>query len=252
VSAFDTENDVSLGQLATKNDEGKDVGEYNTIPLLIEQLDVKDALVTIDAAGCYTEIVDAVVENKANYLITLKDNQPTLMDEAQEIFSEAASKCFEGVQRYQELDSGHGRIEMRIYYALPVPENSPLREKWTNLETFVKAISCRTVNGKTSREVRLMISDLASDQIVRLGRSARAHWGIENRLHWVLDVSFGEDANRTRKGHGAVNLSTLRRLPRSLMGKVKGKQTVPNMIFRAALDPDFRTNIIKQIGQKEN
>ena len=89
VSAFDTENEISLGQIATKNDEGKDVGEYNTIPLLLEQLDVEDALVTIDAAGCYTDIVDAVVENKANYLITLKDNQPKLIEEAKE-----QKRCF--------------------------------------------------------------------------------------------------------------------------------------------------------------
>jgi hypothetical protein len=91
-----------------------------------------------------------------------------------------------------------------------------------------------------------MISDLASDQIVRLGRSARAHWGIENKLHWVLDVSFGEDANRTRKGHGAENLSTLRRLAMGLMRKVKGKQSLPNMMCRAALDPDFRTKVAEK------
>jgi predicted transposase YbfD/YdcC len=247
VSAFDTENEISLGQIATKNDEGKDVGEYNTIPLLVEQLDIEGALVTIDAAGCYTEIVDAIVENGGNYLITLKGNQPTLMEEAQEVFSEVESKEFEGVECYRESDRGHGRIEERIYYAMPVPDDSPSREKWQNLETFVMAISHRTVKGETSREVRLMISDLASDQVVRLGRSARAHWGIENKLHWVLDVSFGEDANRTRRGHGAENLSTLRRLAVGLMRKVKGKQTVPNMMFQAALDPEFRTNVIKKI-----
>jgi predicted transposase YbfD/YdcC len=150
VSAFDTENEISLGQIATKNDEGKDVGEYNTIPLLLEQLDVKDALVTIDAAGCYTEIVDAVVENDANYLITLKANQPTLMAEAQKVFSEVESKEFEGVESYSESDRGHGRIEERIYYAMPLPDDSPSREKWQNLETFVMAISHRTVKGETS------------------------------------------------------------------------------------------------------
>jgi predicted transposase YbfD/YdcC len=252
VSAFDTENEISLGQIATKNDEGKDVGEYNTIPLVLDQIDVEGTLVTIDAAGCYTEIVDAVVENKASYLITLKDNQPKLIEEAREVFSEVESKEFEGVASYRESARGHGRIEERVYYALPVPEDSPSRKKWTNLETFVMAISYRTVKGETSREVRLMISDLASDQIVRLGRSARAHWGIENKLHWVLDVSFGEDGNRTREGHGAENLSILRRLVVGLMRKIKGKQTVPNMMFRAALDPDFRTKVVEQICGNKN
>jgi predicted transposase YbfD/YdcC len=250
VSAFDTENEISLGQIATKNDEGKDVGEYNTIPLLVEQLDIKDALVTIDAAGCYTEIVEAVVANEGNYLITLKDNQPKLIEEAKEVFSEVESKEFAGVASYRESDSKRGRVEERVYYAMPVSEDSPARKKWQNIETFVMAISYRTVKGITSREVRLMISDLASDQIVRLGRSARAHWGIENKLHWVLDVSFGEDSNRTRTGHGAENLSTLRRLAMGLMGKVKGKRTIPNLMFLLALDPDERTKVIKQICEQ--
>ena len=93
---------------------------------------------------------------------------------------------------------------------------------------------------------------MASDQVVRLGRSARAHWGIENKLHWVLDVSFGEDANRTRKGHGQENLGKLRRLARAMLGKVKGKQTIPNLMFQAALDPDFRTMVIEKICENKN
>ena len=133
---------------------------------------------------------------------------------------------------------------------MPVPEDSPSREKWQNIESFVMAISYRTVKGETSREVRLMISDLASNQIARLGRSARAHWGIENKLHWVLDVSLGEDGNRTRRGHGAENLSTLRRLAVGLMRKVKGKRTVPNLMFQLALDPEERTNVIKKICEQ--
>jgi len=105
----------------------------------------------------------------------------------------------------------------------------------------------RNVKGKESREVRYMISDLSCDQVERLGRGFRAHWGIENSLHWVLDVSFGEDANRTRVDNGAENLSKLRRLAVGLMRKVKGKQTIPVMMFRAALSPEFRTTIIEQI-----
>ena len=251
VSAFDTENGIVLGQLATRDDEGKDVGEYNTIPLVIESLDITDAVVTVDAAGCYTEIVDEIVKGNGHYVITVKDNQPTLLNAAKEVFSEVESPSFEGVQSYQTSDRGHGRIEERTYYAMPVPDNSPLREKWQNLDTFVMGIFDRTVDGVTSREVRYLISDLSSDQVARLGQCARAHWGIENKLHWVLDVSFGEDGNRTRKGHGAENLSTLRRLAVGLMRKVKGKQTVPNMMFQAALDPEFRTKVVEQIAKEK-
>jgi len=92
-----------------------------------------------------------------------------------------------------------------------------------------------------------MMSDVPCEEVERLGRSFRNHWGIENRLHWVLDVSFGEDANRTRTGNGAENLGKLRRLAMALMQRVKGKQTVPRMMFRAALSPEFRTTIIEQL-----
>jgi predicted transposase YbfD/YdcC len=247
VSAWDTENGIALGQLATKNDEGKDVGEYNTIPKLLETLDIEDALVTIDAGGCYTEIVDAVVEGGGNYCVTLKDNQPTLMNEAKELFAEAKSKEFEGVECYHETSQGHGRKEERTYYAVSLPADSALRQKWQHLDTIVIGVFVREVKGETSTTIRFMISDLPCDQVKRLGRSYRKHWGIENNLHWVLDVSFGEDANRTRKGHGAENLGKLRRLAMGLMRKVKGKRTVPTMMFQAALCPDYRTTIVEQI-----
>ena len=251
VSAWDTENSMALGQLKTKNDEGKDVGEYNTIPTLIETLDVKDAVVTIDAGGCYENIVDAIVEGAGNYLITVKGNQPTLLNEAVSAFTTVESKGFEGVDCYQESDRGHGRIEKRTYYAIPVSEDSELRKKWQHLKTFVMGMFHREVKGKTSKEVRYMMSDVPCKEIQRLGRCVRNHWGIENRLHWVLDVSFGEDGNRTRRGNGAENLGKLRRLAIGLMRKVKGKQTVPVMMYRAALSPDFRTTIVEHISKGE-
>ena len=251
VSAFDTENGIVLGQLATRDDEGKDVGEYNTIPLVIESLDITGAVVTIDAAGCYTEIVDAIVEGKGHYVITLKDNQPTLSQAAQEAFAEAESKGFEGVQSYQTTDKGHGRIETRTYYAMPVPEDSELRNKWRNLETFGMGMLERTENGETTTAIRFMISDLPADQVKQIGNCFRSHWGIENRLHWVLDVSMGEDANRTRRGNGAKNLAVVRRLALSLIRQVQGGQTVPNIMWRAALSQEFRTNIIEKIMSEE-
>ena len=247
VSAWDTENGIALGQRKTKNEEGKDVGEYNTIPALIQTLDIEDALVTIDAGGCYANIVDAVVEGKGNYLITIKDNQPTLLNEAKEAFAECEVKDFEGVERYQESNRGHGRREERTYHAVPVPKESELRKKWPHLETFVMGVFHREVKGETSREVRYLMSDLSSCEVQRLGGSAREHWGIENRLHWVLDVSLGEDGNRTRGGNGAENLGKLRRLALGLICRVKGKQTVPKAMFRAALSPEFRTTLIEQL-----
>ena len=166
---------------------------------------------------------------------------------AQEVFAEAESNGFEGVQSYQTTDSGHGRIETRTYYALPVPEDSALRTKWRNLETFGMGIFERTEKGETSTTIRFMISDLPAAQVKQMGNCFRSHWGIENKLHWVLDVSMYEDGNRTRRGNGAKNLGVLRRLALSLIRQVQSGQTVPNIMWRAALSPEFRTNIIEKI-----
>ena len=103
------------------------------------------------------------------------------------------------------------------------------------------------MNGeKETESIRLYISNLASSEVVRLGQSIRSHWGIENGLHWVLDVSFGEDANRTRVGNGTQNKSILRRLALGMLNQVKGRKSIPNTKFRAAVDHDFRTEIVKK------
>jgi len=247
VSAWDTENSVALGQLKTKNDEGKDVGEYNTIPALIETLDIKGAVVTVDAGGCYANTVDAIVEGEGHYLITVKDNQPTLLNETKLALAEVEVAGFEGVECYHESDRGHGRIEERTYYAIPVPKESELRQKWRGLKTFMMGVFRREVKGKVSTQVRYMISDLPCKKVKQLGHCFRNHWGIENRLHWMLDVCFGEDGNRTRKGNGAENLGKLRRFVHGLLLKVKGNQTVPKLRFRAALTPEFRTTVLEKI-----
>ena len=247
VSAYDTENGISLGQISTNNDEGKDVGEFNTIPKLIEQLDITDTVVTIDAGGCYAEIVDAIVDGGGSYAITLKENQPTLYKIAEETFEQHEQNNFADVASYQTKDRGHGRTEERTYYALPVPKDDERLAKWVGLESFVMCRSRRQVDGeKETESIRLYISNLSSSEVIRLGQSIRSHWGIENGLHWVLDVSFGEDANRTRVGNGAQNKSILRRLALGMLNQVKGQKSIPNTKFRAAVDPDFRTEIVKK------
>ena len=120
-------------------------------------------------------------------------------------------------------------------------------EKWQRLEAFVMGVYHREVKGKRSRKVRYMISGLPCKEVERLGRSARAHWGIENRLHWVLDVSFREDTHQTCGENGEENLSKLRRLALGLIRKVKGKQTVPTIMFKVALSTELRTAIIEKI-----
>jgi len=246
VSAWDTENGISLGQVATKNEEGKDVGEFNAIPKLVNQLDVNDALVTIDAGGCYVEIVDAIIDGGGNYAVTLKENQPTLHTITETIFEQHRQNDFASLASYRETSRGHGREEERTYYAVPASSDDARLAKWPSLSSLVMGMFRRTMSGgKTTEHIRYYISSLSSDCVERLGQSLRCHWGIENGLHWILDVSFGEDCNRTRRGHGAENLSILRRIALGMLNQVKGKKTIPNVKFQAAVDPEFRTTILK-------
>jgi predicted transposase YbfD/YdcC len=247
VSAYDTDHGISLAQVSTNNNEGKDVGEFNAIPKLIEQLDITGSVVTIDAGGCYAEIVNAIIDGNGNYVITLKENQPTLYKVAESIFEQHEQNNFEGIASYHTSDSDHGRIEERTYYAIPIPTDDERLKKWTALASFVMCRSLRTVKGKeTTESIRYYISNLLSSEVVRLGQSVRSHWGVENNLHWVLDVSFGEDDNRTRVGNGAENKSILRRLALGILSQVKGKKTIPNVKFRLAVDPKHRTEVIKK------
>ena len=219
VSAWDTENGLCLGQVATKNDEGKEVG------------------------GCYKEITGAIVAGGGDYAITLKANQLTLHEIAKSVFAEHERNDFADVACYSETNRGHGRVEQRTYYAVPIPD-APRLEKWPGLSTFVMGRFHRTVGDKEEQHTRYFITSLLTDDVQRLGQVLRSHWGIENSLHWVLDVSFGEDANRTRRGNGAENLSILRRIGLGMLNQIKGKKTIPNVKFQAAVDPEFRTTII--------
>jgi predicted transposase YbfD/YdcC len=115
VSAWDTKNGLALGQIATKNEEGKEVGKYNAIPKLIDPLDVKDTLVTIDAGGCYVEITSAIIDGGGDYAITLTENQPTLHKIATETFAEHQRNDYSDMASYQETSHGHGRVEERTY-----------------------------------------------------------------------------------------------------------------------------------------
>ena len=242
VSAWDTENGISLAQVATKNDEGKDVGEFHAIPVLIGMLDIQGRTVTIDAGGAYVEIAGAVTDGGGDYAITLKENQPTLYKEAVKMFQELEERNFEGVDCYEESNRGHGRQERRTYRTVSVTDEKLLL-KWPGLQTFVMGLFQRTTRGVTTEYRRYYFSSLGCEQVEYFGQILRKHWSIENNLHWVLDVSFGEDANRTRRGHGAENLSILRRAALSILNQHKDKMTIPNMKFRAAIDPVFRTKL---------
>jgi predicted transposase YbfD/YdcC len=214
VSAWATANHISLGQVVIDAKSN----EITAIPKLLELIDVSGALVTIDAMGCQTEIAKQIIASDADYCLAVKGNQPTLHQGLQAHFETHLENDFSEtpVRRHESYETGHGRVENRYYYLCPVPEDLPDRQRWPGLKAIGIAISDTTRDGKQCSEVRYYIlSKYLSG--TRFASAVRAHWGIENQLHWQLDVTFQEDQSRVRKGHADANFSVLRRTALSML-----------------------------------
>src|SRR5436305_606035 len=220
VSGWATANGLTLGQVAVDAKSN----EITAIPQLIELLDLKDCVVTIDAAGCQKEIAAQIVAKEADYVLALKENQPTLYEQVSDYFLEQLEK--EGPERklrhHREVEEGHGRSETRETFVAPATEQMVASGAWLGLATVVLVIR-RCVDhatGKSSDEVRYFLSSLPA-KVQRLAGAVRQHWGIENSLHWVLDVAFNEDRMRQRGRNGIENLALLNRLAVSLLRQGK-------------------------------
>lgn len=244
VSAWATANCLSLGQVAVAEKSN----EITAIPKLLELLDVHGALVTIDAMGCQKEIAAKIVERGGDYVLTVKENQPTLLAEIQNSFAQAAERDFAGVQydSYETHERGHGREESRYYHIIVNPE-LPSGAAWVGLCVIGFCVRECTENGKTTSESRCFIGSRRAQAKV-YGEALRGHWGIENRLHWQLDVAFAEDKNRVSKRHGAENLALVRRLALSLLKQHPDKSSIACKRLRAALEPDFLVEILRVDG----
>jgi predicted transposase YbfD/YdcC len=241
VSAWATANCLSLGQIAV--DEKSN--EIPAIPKLLELLDVNGALVTIDAMGCQKDIAAKIVAAGGDYVLTVKDNQPTLLADIQACFEKAVDKDFAGVKydTYETEERGHGRQELRSYTIITDPD-LPSGPEWTGLRVIGMCYTECVRDGKLSAESRYFIGSRKAKAKV-YGNALRHHWGIENNLHWQLDVSFGEDKNRVSKRHGAENLALVRRLALSLLKQHPDKRSIACKRLRAALDPAFLEEILQ-------
>ncbi len=214
VSAWATANHISLGQVVVDAKSN----EITAIPKLLEMLELSGAMVTIDAMGCQTEIARQIVAADADYCLAVKGNQPTLHQGIAAFFDDHLEDDFARttVRRHQTAEKGHGREELRCYYICPVPADLPDRARWAHLKAIGIAIANTQRNGKDCNEVRYYILNkyVAAR---RFAETVRGHWGIENRLHWQLDVTFQEDQCRIRQGHADANFSILRRTALSLL-----------------------------------
>jgi len=236
VSAWATQCHLTLGQVVVDDQSN----EITAIPRLLELLDLQGALVTIDAMGCQKEIARKVVQGGGDYVLAVKDNQPHLLEDIQAVIGKALESDFAGYRHdwHETAERGHGRDESRTYLVLTEPEGIRDQESWVGLKVVGMCTRTRVVNGEQSDEAHDFIgSRLAGARVY--GQALRNHWGVENSLHWQMDVNFGEDASRVQRRHGAENLALVRRLALALLKRHPEKASVACKRLSAALDTAF-------------
>lgn len=223
VSAWSVEHGVSLGQLATEEKSN----EITAIPELINIIDVAGAIVTIDAAGCQKTIAGKIVDGGGDYVLALKGNQGNLHKSVEEWITEQMENGFANVtvRKHQQTVKGHGRLDQLTYYQFEAPKTLPGFSNWKKFRTIGIAIRVSEEGDKVTREVRYFISSLRLG-VKRFASAVRGHWGIENTLHWCLDVTFREDESRLRNRHAADNVAWLKRFAISLLKQCTDKESI--------------------------
>jgi predicted transposase YbfD/YdcC len=242
VSAFATNSRLVLGQEAVFEKSN----EITAIPALIERLNLTGALLSTDAMGCQVSIAQAARDAGADYLLAVKDNQPTLHAEIESYFATAPAA---EVEKFETIDKGHGRFEVRTYsvshqvdwYA--TERSYPGAPRFPQLTTIAMVESRIERGGKIESERRSYISSRALSAAA-FGVAARDHWAIENKLHWVLDTTFGEDLSRLRTGHGAKNMAVVRHFALNLVRQAADKRSIKRRRKRAAFDPQYLLEIL--------
>jgi predicted transposase YbfD/YdcC len=209
VSAWSAERRLILGQEAVHEKSN----EITAIPRLLQMIDISEAIVTIDAMGCQTEIAGQIRDGGGDYVLALKGNQEKIHERVQDYFDHMEEHMQAGVKfSYHETsDRAHGRQEKRMFFTCPADVSIDPDNRWRDLRSIGMVITERTVADKTTVERRYYLNSIRSGA-KRFGRAVRGHWSIENSLHWTLDLSFREDESRIRKDHGQEILGALRRI----------------------------------------
>ncbi len=239
VSAWADQNNLVLGQVRV-NDKSN---EITAIPELLDSLLIKDCIITIDAMGTQTNIANKIVENQADYILAVKGNQGSLFEEIQDEF-----KFSKSIEVDTNVEFGHGRIETRKCSVISEFKFlEKLDNKWNNLCRIIKIDSIREFKNsdkKSEKATRYYISSLA-DKAVNFQRNIRNHWGVENKLHWNLDVSFSEDASRKRIKNAAQNYSILLKIALNLLKNEKSeKQGIVGKRLKAGWNEEYLLKVL--------
>lgn len=239
LSAWVDEVGLSLAQetVAEKSNE------LQAIPEVLDSLDLSGAVVSIDAMGTQTSIAEQIVQSNADYILSLKGNQKHLYEDVQDCFTGKY-----GRHTYETLDKDHGRIEKRTYTTLLAEEVFDEGEysQWRGLQSLIQVErEISSLEGEVRKEKQYYISSLPPEDCQLIGRYIRGHWGIENRLHWHLDVTFREDACRARKNYSATNLNTLRKFALAIVSQHKDKLSLRKRLFKEALNIDYLKKLLK-------
>ena len=244
VSAWASESRLFLGQIKVEDKSN----EITAIPILLELLDISGCIITIDAMGTQTEIVHRIQESNADYILALKANHPTLYQEVEQWFKTAQASDFQGIEYSYDVrvESGHHRREKRQVTAVALNQMGGLykQAQWSGLQTIVRVVRTRHLWNKTTTEVMFYLSSLPPEA-QQLGKAIRQHWSIENQLHWVLDVTFGEDACRIRTGNAPENIALLKRWSINLLNQETSfKRSTRQKARRASMDSTYLLKVL--------
>jgi predicted transposase YbfD/YdcC len=259
VSAWAESNGLVLGQL--KVDEKSN--EITALPQLLRVLELAGCIVTVDAMGCQKKIAKEIIQADADYVLALKGNQEKVHDEVRSFLDgtllekqrsrpkgAVVAKEVLGLQQFQTVEKDHGRLETRTYYQSDYLDWFADRGKWEGLRSVGMVESIRELDGKVTTERRYYLSSLKAE-VQTFARAVRGHWGVENKLHWALDVSFREDQSRARQGYAAENLATLRRLALNLLKREKTKKRgIRGKMLNASWDHSYLLRLLGVQPQK--
>jgi predicted transposase YbfD/YdcC len=242
VSAWATDQGLTLGQVAVDCKSN----EITAIPKLLEMIELSGAIVSIDAMGCQKEIAKTIVDNGGDYVLAVKDNQPTLSEAIESYFLERHEHndfSEYGCRQHKTKEKSRGRLEERFYTIAPVPDSmKSFCKEWKNLESIGQAITMTEHNGKHTSEVRYYITS-REPKVKEFASSVRKHWSIET-MHWILDVVFGEDVSRIRNGDGTENFGFLRKFVISLLKQDSSRGSLKGKRKRAGWNTDFLEKLL--------